>query len=35
MIFTFEHMDLDGGKWSPKLLDLRTLKRFFTTWQKG
>jgi len=35
MIFTFEHMDLDGGKWTPKLLDLRALKRFFTTWQKG
>jgi oligo-1,6-glucosidase len=28
-------MNLDGSKWSPKLLDLRTLKRFFTTWQKG
>jgi oligo-1,6-glucosidase len=35
MIFTFEHMDLDGGKWTPKLLDLRTLKNTFTTWQKG
>jgi glycosidase len=28
-------MDLDGGKWTPKLLDLRTLKRVFTTWQTG
>jgi oligo-1,6-glucosidase len=35
MIFTFEHMDLDGGKWTPKLLDLRTLKHHFTSWQKG
>ncbi|CAF1004269.1 unnamed protein product [Adineta ricciae] len=35
MIFTFEHMDLDGGKWTPKLLNLRVLKRFFTTWQQG
>lgn len=35
MIFTFEHMDLDGGKWTPKLIDLRVLKRFFTSWQKG
>ncbi|CAF0838502.1 unnamed protein product [Rotaria sordida] len=34
MIFTFEHMDLDGGKWTPKLLDLRLLKEHFTTWQK-
>ncbi|CAF0767528.1 unnamed protein product [Adineta ricciae] len=35
MIFTFEHMDLDGGKWTPKLLDLRCLKFHFTSWQKG
>ncbi|CAF1030076.1 unnamed protein product [Adineta steineri] len=35
MIFTCEHLDLDGGKWSPKLLDLRCLKHHFTTWQKG
>ncbi|CAF2620674.1 unnamed protein product [Rotaria sp. Silwood2] len=34
MIFTFEHMDLDGGKWTPKLLDLRLLKDNFTEWQK-
>jgi len=35
MIFTFEHLDLDGGKWTAKLLDLRSLKRHFTSWQKG
>jgi len=35
MIFTFEHMNLDGSKWTPQLLDLRKLKNFFTTWQKG
>ena len=35
MIFTFEHMDLDGPKWAPKLLELRVLKQFFATWQKG
>ncbi|UJR22439.1 hypothetical protein I4U23_025499 [Adineta vaga] len=35
MIFTFEHMDLDGGKWTPKLLDLRGLKNHFTSWQQG
>jgi oligo-1,6-glucosidase len=35
MIFTFEHMGLDGGKWTPKLLDLRTLKHHFTSWQIG
>ena len=34
MIFTFEHMDLDGGKWRAKLLDLRSLKHHFTSWQK-
>ena len=33
MIFTFEHMDLDGGKWTPQRLDLRALKHHFTTWQ--
>lgn len=33
MIFTFEHMDLDGGKWTPRLLDLRALKHHFTVWQ--
>ncbi|CAF3638772.1 unnamed protein product [Rotaria sp. Silwood1] len=35
MIFTFEHLDLDGGKWTPKLLDLRCLKHHFTSWQNG
>lgn len=35
MIFTYEHLDLDGGKWTAKLLDLRSLKHHFTTWQKG
>jgi len=35
MIFTFEHLDLDGGKWTAKLLDLRSLKHHFTSWQKG
>lgn len=35
MIFTFEHMDLDGGKFNTSSLDLRRLKQFFTLWQKG
>ncbi|CAF3368304.1 unnamed protein product [Rotaria socialis] len=35
MILTVEHLDLDGGKWTPKLLDLRCLKHHFTSWQKG
>lgn len=35
MIFTCEHLDLDGGKWTPKLLDLRCLKHHFTSWQNG
>ncbi|CAF1102897.1 unnamed protein product, partial [Didymodactylos carnosus] len=34
MIFTFEHMNLDGGKWTPKLLELTDLKHHFTLWQK-
>ncbi|CAF1403181.1 unnamed protein product [Rotaria magnacalcarata] len=34
MIFTFEHMNLDGSKWEPKLLDLRLLKHHFTVWQQ-
>jgi oligo-1,6-glucosidase len=35
MIITSEHLDLDGGKWTAKLLDLRTLKHLVTSWQKG
>lgn len=38
MLFQFEHMDVDYGKygkWSPIPLDLVKLKRSFTKWQYG
>lgn len=38
MLFQFEHMDIDlgkYGKWSPLPLDLVKLKRSFTKWQNG
>ncbi|MFZ2256509.1 MAG: alpha-glucosidase [Clostridiaceae bacterium] len=37
MIFTFEHMDLDGGplgKWDFKDFELKPLKQNLSTWQK-
>ena len=37
MLFQFEHMELDcvpgRGKWAPRLLDLRELKRTMSRWQ--
>jgi len=37
MVFTFEHMDIDGdgSKWNHLPLDLPALKRNLATWQEG
>lgn len=35
MVFTFEHMGIDGGKSQMKRLDVRKLKIFFDRWQNG
>jgi oligo-1,6-glucosidase len=39
MVFQFEHIqtfwDPKGGKWQPKPVDLRVLKRIFNKWQTG
>ena len=39
MVFQFEHMDVDSdekaGKWTPRKMDLRNLKKILTRWQKG
>ncbi|MEE2037141.1 alpha-glucosidase [Nocardiopsis sp. CT-R113] len=38
MVFQFEHVDLDhgpGGKFDPRPLDLRDLKRSLNRWQEG
>lgn len=38
MVFQFEHVDLDhgaGGKWDPRPLDVRELKKSFQRWQDG
>ena len=39
MVFQFEHMDVDSdekaGKWTTRKMDLRTLKKILTRWQKG